>query len=253
MYNENVLDGLDFAMAEISKRGLKAVVCFNNFWHWSGGFGQYVNWITGQEIPYPPSWSPELGDYTLSTSDENWSIFIDYASKFYKDPVVAPKAQEIYKAHISFILNRKNKYTGVYYKDDPTVFAWELCNEPQTPAASWVQETALFIKSIAPKHMVTVGLESKFDKKDFDEAHAVDAIDYACNHVWVQNRGEYDMLDGSEKNITHAIAWGTAVIDKINSWAVELGKPLVLEVLFFILHDLSDFISFSSTISLYHL
>lgn len=29
------------------------------------------------------------------------------------------------------MLTRVNTYTNVMYKDDPTIFAWELINEPQ--------------------------------------------------------------------------------------------------------------------------
>ncbi|KAJ3274749.1 hypothetical protein HDV01_002271 [Terramyces sp. JEL0728] len=229
VYNESLLDGLDFAMAEISKRGLKVVLCLNNFWHWSGGFAQYVNWMTGEPIPYPPSWSPELGDYTSAISDKNWQTFIDYAGRFYNDSSISPKCQEIYRNHISHILNRKNKHTGLHYKDDPSIFSFELCNEPQLPSFEWCESTAKFIKSIAPNHMVTVGLESKFDQKDFIQAHSCPSIDYCCNHVWVQNRGEYDMMDSSDANITHAIEWGTSVIDKVDQWAREINKPLLLE------------------------
>ncbi|MBA0620723.1 hypothetical protein Godav_006409, partial [Gossypium davidsonii] len=31
------------------------------------------------------------------------------------------------------VLTRNNTITGVLYKDDPTIFAWELINEPHCP------------------------------------------------------------------------------------------------------------------------
>ena len=39
-----VLDGLDYFLAEMGKRDMKAVMVLNNFWQWSGGMGQYVSW-----------------------------------------------------------------------------------------------------------------------------------------------------------------------------------------------------------------
>lgn len=29
------------------------------------------------------------------------------------------------------VLTRRNIYTGIEYRDDPTIFAWELINEPR--------------------------------------------------------------------------------------------------------------------------
>ncbi|HMA53407.1 MAG TPA: mannanase, partial [Acidobacteriota bacterium] len=43
-YDGSVLDGLDFLLAEMGKRGMRAVMVLNNFWQWSGGMAQYVSW-----------------------------------------------------------------------------------------------------------------------------------------------------------------------------------------------------------------
>ncbi|MFD7127759.1 MULTISPECIES: hypothetical protein [Streptomyces] len=37
---------------------------------------------------------------------------------------------------MSYALNRTNHYSGVTYKDDPTIFAWDLMNEPRYEAQS---------------------------------------------------------------------------------------------------------------------
>src|ERR1044072_6326127 len=43
-YNDTLLRGLDFALAEMGKRGLRAVIYLTNFWEWSGGMGTYLLW-----------------------------------------------------------------------------------------------------------------------------------------------------------------------------------------------------------------
>ena len=69
-YDGSVLDGLDYLIAEMGQRGMKAVMVLNNFWQWSGGMAQYVSWHEKTPIPYP-------GDYEK---------FITYAAKFYAYP-----------------------------------------------------------------------------------------------------------------------------------------------------------------------
>ena len=53
-YNEAVVAGLDFLLAEMAKRDMTAVLMLGNMWPWSGGFAQYVSWAAGDRIPYPP-------------------------------------------------------------------------------------------------------------------------------------------------------------------------------------------------------
>lgn len=55
-YNEDVFQGLDVCLAEMSKRGMRATMTLNNEWQWSGGFAQYVSWAQNNTIiPYPVS------------------------------------------------------------------------------------------------------------------------------------------------------------------------------------------------------
>ena len=43
-YNEDLLDGLDFLLAEMRKRNMYAILYMNNNWIWSGGMSEYLEW-----------------------------------------------------------------------------------------------------------------------------------------------------------------------------------------------------------------
>ena len=53
--------------------------------------------------------------------------------------------KQLYKDHVKFMVNRVNSYTGVPYRRDPTILAWNLINEPRcetwVPSNSWCPET----------------------------------------------------------------------------------------------------------------
>ncbi|KAI8910332.1 glycoside hydrolase superfamily [Gorgonomyces haynaldii] len=226
VYNQDVLDGLDFAMAEIGKRGMKATLCLNNRWPWSGGFPQYVTWVSGITIPYPPGWDPEIQNIT-TTGD--WNVYTNHADSFWSDPEMRKRVTPLFKKHMETIINRTNKYTGRQYKDDTTVFAWQLANEPGGPPTDWFDEFGSFVKQLAPNHMVSAGLESNRDEANFDAVHSSAYIDYCTNHVWAQNSNEYNMWDSSEANINHAISWGLEQVNHAHSWALKYNKPLIFE------------------------
>ena len=41
--------------------------------------------------------------------------------------------QAAYKDYATAIILRKNSITGRLYRDDPTILAWDLMNEPANP------------------------------------------------------------------------------------------------------------------------
>lgn len=44
VYNDTIFRGLDYLLAEMAERDMKAVLYINNSWEWSGGYGMYLEW-----------------------------------------------------------------------------------------------------------------------------------------------------------------------------------------------------------------
>lgn len=217
-YNEYVLDGLDFLIDEMAKRSMKAVVCLNNSWQWSGGMSQYLEW-TGI---YPTAYSKVKKKF-----DE----FLIYITQFY----YKTEAMAAFRNHIEKIVTRINHYSNRKYCDDPTIMAWELANEPRgvnghKAYLEWVSKTAEFIRSLDPNHLVTVGSEGnvKDSGNNFILDHSSEFISYGTVHVWVQNMGWYNPQRHDE---TYPDAGKRALnfLKDHVKMAKKLGKPLVLE------------------------
>lgn len=137
------LERLDYVVAAAGERGLRLVIPFTNNWADFGGIDQYVRWAGG------------------STHAE-----------FYTDAEI----RGWYRAWVSTLLNRVNTVTGVAYKDDPTIMAWELGNEPRCVGSgvyprgecdvdtitTWAAEMSAHVKSIDDRHLLSVGDEGFF-------------------------------------------------------------------------------------------
>ena len=132
LYNEEIYEGFDYFLNEMSKRDMKAVIYLNNYWEWTGGFGQYVEWEGGN---------------------------FEELEKFY----TMPGTIQHYQDFIGILLNRVNTFNNVKYSEDPTVMAWQLANEPRSTDCvqfqDWILDTITFIKSLAPNHLVSLGNE----------------------------------------------------------------------------------------------
>ena len=225
-YNEKLLEGLDFLLSEMGKRNMRAVLILNNYWDWTGGMGQYVAWTTGQSVIDPST-----------KKDQTWDEAIKFSATFYTNQ----KAQALYQKYISMLVNRKNVFTKQKYNNDPTVMTWELANEPRPSNAGdadekvkifakWVDETAGFIHSLAPKQLVTTGSEgSKGTLNNLQytqEVHSSKYIDYMTFHMWPKNWGWYkaekpEMEQTKEKTAQY--------FSEHLALAKKLNKPLVME------------------------
>lgn len=177
-YNEQTFKGLDFVVAEARRHGIKLILSLANNYESFGGKKQYVNWARSQ------------GQY-LSSDDD-----------FFSNPVV----KGFYKNHIKTVLNRHNTINGVMYKNDPTIMAWELMNEPRCTSdpsgktiQAWISEMAAHVKSIDPNHMLEAGLEGFYGSShpekmslnpgfnigtDFIANNQIPGIDFATVHTY---------------------------------------------------------------------
>ena len=196
--NENAARGLDFVIAEAGKRGLRVLLSLENYWNVRKNTRARAG-ITA--MVHAASKDPEGPGEDYERED------------FYTDPV----ARRIYRDYVQELLTRNNTVTGVAYRDDPTIFAWELLNEPRceycpdSDIADWVNEMAAFVKSLDPNHLVTPGVEgfysaesspdmlyvnpsypsgkdwSHITGQDFGLVHASDDIDFTTIHIWPDN------------------------------------------------------------------
>ncbi len=226
VYNEEVLVGLDFLIQEAGKRHMKLVVFLNNYWDWSGGIPQYLSWANHR---------PAEGLGGLPWKDWN-----RLQSTFYTDEA----AQAMYRQYLAMIINRTNTLTGSKYRDDPTIMAWELANEPRPGERDednatvfrnflvWVESTSAYIHSLDDQHLVTTGSEGfqgcLYTDDNVRRVHAVKTIDYVCFHLWPKNWRWFDVNRFAE-TIEPTLEKSRDYIQRHFAIGDMLDKPVVCE------------------------
>jgi mannan endo-1,4-beta-mannosidase len=106
-------------------------------------------------IPFTDSYNYYHGNYGDFCKTRNVE-----KSKFWTDPGV----RNDFKDYISKWLNHQNAYTGIRYKDDPSILMLELGNElgnirpsnnsTTIPTQEWLTDISRYIKSIDTNHFV---------------------------------------------------------------------------------------------------
>lgn len=202
-YNEEAFKKYDYLIEKAKECNIKLIIPLVNNWKDFGGMDQYVSW-TG------------AGNHDAFFTDS--------------------KCREAFKNYINYFLNRVNSYSGIKYKDDPTIMCIELANEPRCPSDTtgntiynWTKEMSEYIKSIDKNHLVALGDEGFFNDKsssdydynggagvDFNRILSLKSIDFGTYHLYPDGWGR-------------SIDWGTQwIIDHIKSGKAA-NKPVILE------------------------
>jgi mannan endo-1,4-beta-mannosidase len=98
---------------------------------------------------------------SVGAEDADWQRHQNFAIRFYE----LPEAQRLWRAYVRAIVLRPNSANGGrLHRDDPTILAWQLANEPRALSKrgayrAWVSDAAGFLKGLDCNHMVTVGSE----------------------------------------------------------------------------------------------
>lgn len=222
VYNDTLLEGLDYFISELEKRDMKAVLYLNNSWEWSGGYSAYLEWTGHGTAPLPK---------------DGYGEFVDYVAQF----VLNDSAKALALNHVRNIVSRVNTVTGEPYSESPAIMSWQIANEPRAfsnegkrALAEWLRTTARTIKEIDSNHLVSTGSEGKYGcQVDLDlwkEIHEYPEIDYANIHIWPYNWNwiRKDTKDGVVEDVDSACKYTLAYIDEHYE---KLGgsKPIVLE------------------------
>jgi mannan endo-1,4-beta-mannosidase len=181
----NGLERLDFVIGEASKRGLRVIVAFLDYWGYTGGARQISAW-----------YGDHLNDHFFAEDE---------------------RARADYKRLVREIVLRRNRLTGVVYRDDPTIFAWELMNEPDIHPFvlfyMWTAEMAAYVKTLDSRHLLSSGQAS---------------IDYKMAELRLPqvDFGTWHGYSGYQKYTPDQFS---KEISQYCGYAASYGKPVVLE------------------------
>jgi mannan endo-1,4-beta-mannosidase len=194
---------LDRVLFEARRRGLRVVVVLANRWGDYGGFSELARWAG-----IPPR------DRDLSPAELETFLACE-------------RCDALFDAHVRRLIERVNTRSGVAYRDDPTVLAWELVNEVTATTAAgeralvaWVERHARTVRELAPRQLVSaghLGWRTFRDRAVWRAVHASPSIDYADLHA-------YPRRDPRVRSLRDLHAW----IDVRAADARALGKPLVI-------------------------
>jgi mannan endo-1,4-beta-mannosidase len=148
-FNETALEHDDYVIKAARDHGIRLIIPLTDNYHYpAGGKHTFTDW--------------------RGIFDEN---------QFYYNPQVI----QDFETYISVLLDHVNVYTGIAYKNDPTIMAWETGNE-LFPPTNWTQTISTYIKSIDRNHLV---LDGHYGVDP--NAASLTNVDIVSNHYYPKN------------------------------------------------------------------
>ena len=98
-YTLQEFDEFDYILYSAKQHNIRVIVTLTNYWTDYGGISAYL-------------------EYNNISPQPNQGIFFNNTQSI-----------DIYKSYVKYFITRINHYTNISYKNDSTIFAWQLCNE----------------------------------------------------------------------------------------------------------------------------
>lgn len=207
---EEGLVALDLVVAAAGEHGVRLLLYLTNHWGNYGG-----------------------GRAVLDAIDP--SLPIDAA---YSDP----RAIDAQRAYARAIVSRVNTITGLRYADDPTIFAWELVNEPRCDDARfcdrdtlvrWARAMAEAVREAGARQPIAwggVGFAGEHGE-DFEALAADGAVDILTLHLYPGLAGAVSLgpPGAGDQAITAAVRDGADAIRHRAAIARAQGRALFVE------------------------
>ena len=130
-FNPAAFERIDYALRSARTRGIRIIPTIVGDDAKDGGAGcVYLRW-RGISVP----------GCTIVNMEPFWT-----------DPGVLVDVEQ----HIRALLDHVNVYTGVAYKDDPTILGWDLLNGGGSPTP-WTRQVAQYVHSLDSRHLILSG------------------------------------------------------------------------------------------------
>lgn len=206
------LVALDRVVAEAASFGVRLLLVLTNNWPDYGGAEAVLRAVApGEALPKDAFWSD-------------------------------PRAIDAQAGFIQTLVSRTNSVTGVAYAEDPTIFAWELANEPRCTdrrlcardtLVRWAEVMADEVRRAGALQPIAWGGSGYVGKEGEDlAAIAADgAVDILTLHVYAQLPSDWLPQLGPRARIDAASLLGASALYNGAALARHYAMPLIVEEL----------------------